>query len=66
MQSIAECTKDMDPVTWNAYQIVSNRARAVCYATRQQHFRMKTEFTVNHLVNAAQEQLNALHKLQVQ
>ena len=55
----------MDPVTWNAYQIVSNRARAVCYATRQQHFRMKTEFTVNHLVNTAQEQLNSLHKLQV-
>ncbi|KAK7006077.1 hypothetical protein SK128_001222 [Halocaridina rubra] len=31
--TLAECTKNMDPNTWNAYHIVSNRARAVCYAS---------------------------------
>jgi len=55
----------MDPTSWNAYQIVTNRALAVCYATRQQQFRLKTEYTVNQLVHSTQHQLQAMEELQV-
>ena len=55
----------MDATTWNAYQIVSNRARAVCYATRQNQFRMKTEYTVNKLVHTTEQQLSALDHMSV-
>ena len=55
----------MDPTTWNAYQIVSNRARALCYATRQQQFRMKTEYTVNKLVYTTEEQLDTMTEIKV-
>ena len=65
LQSIAECTQDMDPTTWNAYQIVANRARAVCYSTRQQQFRMKTEMTVNKLVTHTQQQVDTIKQIQV-
>ncbi|KAM9307631.1 protein brambleberry-like [Gastrophryne carolinensis] len=58
--ALAECTAPMDPDTWNAYHIVSNRARSVCYATRQLHFRRRTELTVNTLVHTAMTQLEAM------
>ncbi|CAH1775950.1 unnamed protein product, partial [Owenia fusiformis] len=61
--TIGECTKDMDPTMWNSYQIVSNRARAICYQTRQQQFRMNTELTVNKMLHASQSQLNAMNEL---
>nr|AQP31215.1 brambleberry [Xenopus laevis] len=61
--TLAECTKPMDPDTWNAYHIVSNRARSVCYATRQLHFRRRTELTVNTLVSTAMSQLEAMKLL---
>ncbi|XP_028814679.1 protein brambleberry isoform X2 [Denticeps clupeoides] len=61
--SIKECTADMDSDTWNAYHIVSNRARAVCYATRQQHFRRRAELTVNALISTATSQLDAMKDL---
>ncbi|XP_061096384.1 protein brambleberry [Conger conger] len=61
--SLKECTADMDPDTWNAYHIVSNRARSVCYATRQQHFRRKAELTVNALISTATGQLEAMQDL---
>uniref|UniRef100_A0A8C5QIH0 Protein brambleberry n=1 Tax=Leptobrachium leishanense TaxID=445787 RepID=A0A8C5QIH0_9ANUR len=61
--TLAECTSSMDPDTWNAYHIVSNRARSVCYATRQLHFRRRTELTVNTLVSAAMNQLEAMKML---
>ncbi|XP_036431371.1 LOW QUALITY PROTEIN: protein brambleberry [Colossoma macropomum] len=61
--SIKECTADMDSDTWNAYHIVSNRARSVCYATRQQHFRRKAELTVNALISTATNQLEAMKDL---
>ncbi|XP_051739533.1 protein brambleberry isoform X1 [Ctenopharyngodon idella] len=61
--SIKECTADMDSDTWNAYHIVSNRARAVCYATRQQHFRKRAELTVNALISTATSQLDAMKDL---
>ena len=64
LQSLAECTQPMDPTVWNAYQIVSNRARAICYAARQQQFRMKTEMTVNTLVHTTQGQLMAMKKIE--
>nr|XP_006131757.1 protein brambleberry-like [Pelodiscus sinensis] len=62
-QTLAECTADMDPDTWNAYHIVSNRARAVCYATRQMQFKHRAEHTVNTLVSAAVSQLEAMKLL---
>ncbi|XP_073532930.1 protein brambleberry-like isoform X2 [Phyllobates terribilis] len=61
--TLAECTSPMDPNTWNAYHIVSNRARSVCYATRQLHFRRRTELTVNTLVSTAMDQLEAMKML---
>ncbi|XP_066525913.1 protein brambleberry isoform X2 [Hoplias malabaricus] len=61
--SIKECTAGMDSDTWNAYHIVSNRARSVCYATRQQHFRRKAELTVNALISTAANQLETMKDL---
>ncbi|XP_056379019.1 protein brambleberry-like [Hyla sarda] len=63
--TLAECTSSMDPDTWNAYHIVSNRARSVCYAARQLHFRRRTELTVNTLVSTAMNQLEAMKMLKV-
>lgn len=64
-QTIKECTADMDSDTWNAYHIVSNRARSVCYVTRQQLFRRRAENTVNALISTATSQLDAMKDLQV-
>ncbi|XP_061154354.1 protein brambleberry isoform X2 [Syngnathus typhle] len=61
--SIKECTAAMDPDTWNAYHIVSNRARAVCYASRQQLFRLRAEHTINMLISTAASQLAAMEDL---
>ncbi|XP_053706130.1 protein brambleberry [Synchiropus splendidus] len=60
---LRECTADMDSDTWNAYHIVSNRARAVCYAARQQLFRRRAEETVNALISSASSQLGAMQEL---
>ncbi|XP_058879425.1 protein brambleberry-like [Acipenser ruthenus] len=61
--TIKECTEPMDADTWNAYHIVSNRARSVCYTTRQQHFKRRAEMTVNSLVATATSQLEAMRVL---
>jgi len=53
----------MDAHMWNAYHIVSNRARSVCYATRQQQFRRQTEVAVNRLSQSTLEQLAAMQEL---
>lgn len=55
----------MDANTWNSYHIISNRARSICYATRQQQFRLKTEFTVNQLASQAENQMELMNGLQV-
>ena len=55
----------MDSDIWNAYHIISNRARSICYSMRQTEFRMQTEKTVNHLANAALENVNMLKNLAV-
>ena len=55
----------MDSDTWNAYHIVSNRVRSVCYGTRQLHFRRKAEMTVNALISTASSQLDAMNELKV-
>jgi hypothetical protein len=44
-------------------QIVSNRARAICYAVRQQQFQLNAELTVNRLVESSQQQLQTLNTL---
>ncbi|XP_059196682.1 protein brambleberry [Centropristis striata] len=61
--TIKECTADMDSDTWNAYHIVSNRARSVCYSTRQLLFRRRAEHTVNALISTATSQLDAMKDL---
>ncbi|XP_045129827.1 protein brambleberry-like isoform X2 [Portunus trituberculatus] len=62
--SLSECTRNMDSNTWNAYHIVSNRARAVCYASRQEQFGAKTQMAVNVLMQTAEEQIKSMSDLQ--
>lgn len=64
-QTIKECTADMDSDTWNAYHIIGNRARSVCYAARQQLFRRRAEYTVNALISTATNQLDTMKDLKV-
>lgn len=64
-QTLKECTQSMDTDTWNAYHIISNRARSVCYATRQQLFRRRAELTVNSLISTATSQLETMKDLKV-
>ncbi|KAJ8036538.1 Protein brambleberry [Holothuria leucospilota] len=61
--TVAECTKPMDPDTWNAYLIVSNRARSVCYSVRQQQFQRQTQFAVSQLASSAEDQLYLMEHL---
>ncbi|KAG8249804.1 hypothetical protein J6590_012114 [Homalodisca vitripennis] len=61
--SLKECTSPMDDETWNAYHTINNRARAVCYATRQQQFRMLSEMTVNKLMSSALKQVTSMESL---
>lgn len=50
---------------WNAYHLMSNRARAVCYAARSTQFRALTELTVNKLMESAHAQIKTLSSLKV-
>jgi len=50
---------------WNAYHLMSNRARAVCYAARSTQFRALTELTVNKLMQSAHSQIETLQSLKV-
>lgn len=50
--SLKDCTSDMDSDTWNAYHLITNRAKAVCVATRHEQFRGLTEITVNKLMSS--------------
>lgn len=62
--TLRQCTQGMDQHTWNTYHLVSNRARAVCYSTRQQQFYAKTEMTVNKLVWTTDQQVKAMSQLE--
>ncbi|XP_046477941.1 protein brambleberry [Neodiprion pinetum] len=61
--TLRQCTTEMDPDMWNAYHLMSNRARAVCYAARNIQFRALTEITVNKLMNTAHSQIKAMGSL---
>lgn len=50
---------------WNAYHIMSNRARVVCYAARSVQFRALTKLTANKLMKYAHSQIEALSSLKV-
>lgn len=54
----------MDATTWNAYHIISNRARSVCYSIQQQRFRKQTEVAVNKLSESTLRQLQAVQELE--
>lgn len=59
--SLKDCTQGMDSDTWNAYHLVTNRAKAVCVASRQEQFRGLTELTVNKLMHSGKFQLTRGH-----
>ncbi|PBC33274.1 hypothetical protein APICC_01297 [Apis cerana cerana] len=61
--SLKQCTTDMDADMWNAYHLMSNRARAVCYAARSTQFRALSELTVNKLMQTAHTQIKTLSSL---
>ncbi|XP_053989210.1 protein brambleberry-like [Hylaeus volcanicus] len=61
--SLKQCTTDMDADMWNAYHLMSNRARAVCYSARGMQFRALTEVTVNKLMATAHTQIKKLGSL---
>ncbi|XP_062551672.1 protein brambleberry-like [Armigeres subalbatus] len=61
--SLKDCTTEMDPDTWNAYHLVTNRAKAVCASVRHDQFRGLTELTVNKLMNTAHEQIEMMGQL---
>ncbi|XP_071555163.1 protein brambleberry-like [Temnothorax nylanderi] len=61
--SLKQCTIDMDTDMWNAYHLISNRARAICYAARNTQFRALTELTVNKLMQSAHSQIKALDSI---
>lgn len=42
----------MDGDTWNAYHLITNRAKAICTSIRQEQFRGLTEMTVNKLMKS--------------
>ncbi|KAH8041715.1 hypothetical protein HPB51_017517 [Rhipicephalus microplus] len=63
-KTLRQCTQGMDQHTWNTYHLISNRARAVCYSTRQQQFYAKTEMTVNKLVWTTDQQVKAMSQLE--
>ena len=54
----------MDATTWNAYHIISNRARSVCYSIQQQRFRKQTEVAVNKLSESTLRQLDVVQELE--
>ncbi|XP_071052470.1 protein brambleberry-like [Onthophagus taurus] len=61
--SIKECTGQMDADTWNAYHLMANRVRAVCYTARQSQFIGITEHTINRLLDTSRNQVETLDKL---
>lgn len=61
--SLAQCTAAMDADTWNAYHLVTNRARAVCTAVRSEQFRGLTALTVNRLMAAARDQVQLMDEV---
>ncbi|XP_078285959.1 protein brambleberry-like [Rhinoraja longicauda] len=45
--TLVDCTQGMDPATRSAYRIVSDHARALCHAARQQRFTSRAETGAN-------------------
>ena len=65
-QTLRECTQGMDDIQWNSYLVISNRARSVCYAARQQQFRALTQMTVNKLMTSSSQQLSFIRELKAE
>uniref|UniRef100_A0A4Y0BPT1 Protein brambleberry n=1 Tax=Anopheles funestus TaxID=62324 RepID=A0A4Y0BPT1_ANOFN len=61
--SLSQCTERMNPDTWNAYHLITNRAKAVCASVRHEQFRGLTELTVNKLMSTAHEQVRLMDEL---
>ncbi|XP_049543283.1 protein brambleberry-like [Anopheles darlingi] len=61
--SLRQCRERMDSDTWNAYHLITNRAKAVCASVRHEQFRGLTELTVNKLMSTAHELLRMMGEL---
>ncbi|XP_028968883.1 protein brambleberry [Galendromus occidentalis] len=61
--TLAECTKPMDPNSWTVYQLMTNRALALCHSVNQQLFRARVEMLVSHLAIASKDQLGELQEM---
>lgn len=53
----------MDADTWNAYNVITTRARAICTLFRHEEFRTMAEMTVNKLLESAQTQVDIVSQL---
>ncbi|XP_052866376.1 protein brambleberry-like [Anopheles cruzii] len=62
---LRQCTERMDPEMWNAYHLITNRAKAVCASVRHEQFRGLTELTVNKLMATAQEQVRLMNEMSI-
>ncbi|XP_034944424.1 protein brambleberry-like [Chelonus insularis] len=61
--SLKQCTINMDANMWNAYHLMSNRARAICSSVRNVQFRALSELAINKLVQSARSQIDSLNSL---
>lgn len=53
----------MSAETWSTYQVMINRATAVCAAIGQKQFRAMAEMTVNNLMESLREQSTVMQEL---
>ncbi|XP_022667063.1 protein brambleberry-like isoform X3 [Varroa destructor] len=61
--SLADCTRDMDAPSWTVYQLMSNRALAVCHSVAQHLFRARTELLINRLAEASVQHVGQLREM---
>ncbi|XP_058059269.1 protein brambleberry-like [Anopheles bellator] len=62
---LRQCTEQMDPDMWNAYHLITNRAKAICASVRHEQFRGLTELTVNKLMATAQDQVRLMGEMSI-
>ena len=52
-------------MTWNAYHLLSNRARSVCQLARQQQQAAHTQLVVDNMIQATAGQLADMNRIRV-
>eukprot|EP00051_Salpingoeca_urceolata_P034292 m.504464 g.504464 ORF g.504464 m.504464 type:complete len:508 (+) comp74956_c0_seq1:132-1655(+) len=61
--TLRECTSEMSPVAWNAYLLMSNRARHVCITQQQHMWRRLAQGTITDLTKTAHTTAQALDEI---